>query len=257
MAADGTAGPVGAEGMRQQADARRSGWLLVAAGLAWLLGLWLQLQQAQLWPLSAHLALVAAGALGLLAVAGRAALRRAWWLRPAVLALAVVALAFASTAWRADSRLAQRLDAALEGQDLLVTGVVASLPQAGPAGTRFLFTVESARLRGQPVVLPPRLALGWYTQFHDETWLDDPRPELRAGQRWRLPLRLKRPHGGLNPHGFDVELLWFEQGVGATGWRPTCWPMVWATRSTACARRCATPCSARWPTPAAPGCWPH
>ncbi len=218
MAADGAAGTEGAEGIRQQRNARRSGWLLVAAGLAWLLGLWLQLQQAQLWPLSAQLGLAAAGALGLVVAARCAALRHAWWLRPAVLALAVGALAFASTAWRADSRLAQRLDAALEGQDLLVTGVVASLPQAGPAGTRFLFTVESAQWRGGPVVLPPRLALGWYTQFHDETWLDDPRTELRAGQRWRMPLRLKRPHGGLNPHGFDVELLWFEQGVGATGY---------------------------------------
>lgn len=96
--------------------------------------------------------------------------------------------------------------------------MVSSLPQTGPAGTRFHFDVESATRRGQPVALPPRLSLGWYTQYRDETWLDDPRDELRAGQRWRLPLRLKRPHGSFNPHGFDVELLWFEQGVGAVGY---------------------------------------
>jgi competence protein ComEC len=203
----------GRDGPRQAAQLRDTGWWLVGAGLAWLLGLWLQMQQAGLWPLVADQALVGAAMTGLAAAAR--------WPGPRcglVALLAVAALAVGSTGWRADVRLAQRLDTTLEGQDLLVTGVVASLPQVGPAGTRFLFTVESAALRGQAVVLPPQLALGWYTRFQDETWLDDPRTELRAGQRWRLPLRLKRPHGSLNPEGFDVELLWFEQGVGATGY---------------------------------------
>lgn len=196
-----------------QALVRRSGWRWAALGLGWLLGLALQLQQAALWPLPAVLAVSMAAVLALLAALRLPGLRRSWWLVPAV-----ALLAFGSTAWRADARLAQRLAADLEGQDLLVTGVVVSLPQTGPAGTRFLFDVESAQRRGQPVNLPPRLALGWYTQYQDEAWLDDPATTLRAGQRWRMPLRLKRPHGGLNPDGFDVELLWFEQGVGATGY---------------------------------------
>lgn len=188
---------------------RGTGWLAVASGLGWLLGLALQMHQPALWPLMVYQALVVASLLG-----GLAAMRWRAWLWPVVLAL----LALGSTGWRADLRLAERLPSALEGQDLLVTGVVASLPQTGAAGTRFRFDVESATRRGQPVQLPPRLSLGWYTQFNDEAWLDDPAGSLRAGQRWRLPLRLKRPQGGLNPHGFDVELLWFEQGVGATGY---------------------------------------
>ncbi len=191
------------------AGLRGTGWLAMAAGLGWLLGLALQLQQSVLWPLVAYQALAAAGALLVWA-----AVRWRAWLWP----LALAALACGCTGWRADLRLADRLPTALEGQDLLVTGVVASLPQTGPAGTRFQFSVESASRRGEPVQLPGRLSLGWYTQFNDEAWLDDPASSLRAGQRWRLPLRLKRPHGGLNPHGFDVELLWFEQGVGATGY---------------------------------------
>ena len=194
---------------RRRLGVRAAGWLAVASGLGWLLGLALQTQQAVLWPASAHAGLMAAAL-----VAGLAAWRLQPWLWP----LALLLLALGSTGWRADARLAQRLPHALEGQDLLVTGVVSSLPQTGPAGTRFLFDVETATRRGQPVTLPPRLSLGWYSQYNDEAWLDDPRNDLRAGQRWRLPLRLKRPHGGLNPHGFDVELLWFEQGVGATGY---------------------------------------
>ena len=39
-----------------------------------------------------------------------------------------------------------------------------------------------------------------------------------AGQRWTLNVRLRRPHGNLNPHGFDYELQLFEQGVRATGY---------------------------------------
>jgi hypothetical protein len=40
---------------------------------------------------------------------------------------------------------------------------------------------------------------------------------LRAGQRWRFTLRLRQPHGSMNPHGFDYEMQLFEQGVRATG----------------------------------------
>ncbi len=210
------AAPPGAPGWAPatwRAGRGHAGWRLASAALAWLLGLALQLQQPALWPLAFYVSgsLVAAGLL--LAALGLPPLRHG-----ALLALVVAALAFCSTGWRADVRLAQRLDAALEGQNLLVTGVVASLPQRGAAGTRFDFEVEQASLRGQPVRLPPRLALGWYRQFGDEAELDDPRSDLRAGQRWRLPLRLKQPHGTLNPQGFDVELMWFEQDLGATGY---------------------------------------
>ena len=40
----------------------------------------------------------------------------------------------------------------------------------------------------------------------------------RAGERWRLVVRLKRPHGNVNPHGFDVEAWLLENGLRATGY---------------------------------------
>ena len=188
------------------------GWRMAFCALAWLLGLGLQMQQPALWPVAVYAALAVLAVALLLAAAG--------WRVGALplLMAAAVAVAIASTGLRADARLAQRLPAALEGQDLLVTGVVASLPQLGASGLRFRFEVEQATWRGQPVRLPPLLALGWYNNFNDEALLDDARAGLRAGQRWRLPLRLKQPHGALNPGGFDVELMWFEQGLGATGY---------------------------------------
>ncbi len=43
-------------------------------------------------------------------------------------------------------------------------------------------------------------------------------PERAAGERWRLDVRLKRPHGTVNPHGFDVEAWLLENGLRATGY---------------------------------------
>ncbi|MBL0147584.1 MAG: DNA internalization-related competence protein ComEC/Rec2 [Ideonella sp.] len=210
------------------------GWRLALTGLAWLAGIGWQLQQAQVWPVRLDGGLLAA-ALALVAVAcGLAGWRRA---RESALAggaiwIAVVAaaglLGAATTDLRAHGRLADALDPALEGQDLLLTGVVASLPHAGPSGTRFNFEVESARRLGRASTeatsieaapkLPATVSLGWYLNDHDEALLANPRTELRAGERWRLPVRLKRPHGSMNPEGFDVELWWWEQGVRANGY---------------------------------------
>ncbi len=67
-------------------------------------------------------------------------------------------------------------------------------------------------------MLPQRIALGWYNGFHEDAALSAPQRELRAGQRWRFAVRLRRPHGNLNPHGFDYELQLFEQGIRATGY---------------------------------------
>ena len=41
---------------------------------------------------------------------------------------------------------------------------------------------------------------------------------VRAGERWRLVVRLKRPHGSLNPGGFDYEAWLLENGMRATGY---------------------------------------
>ena len=180
--------------------------------LAWLAGVAVQLQQARLWS-AQWLAVLALAALALL-LFGLLRARRA---RIVSVALACALLAFSSTSWRAHVQLDAALSAPLEGQDLVVTGVVAALPQLGVTGTRFLFDVESAALRGQTVSVPALISLGWYSGFDGDALLAAPPQELRAGQRWRLTVRLRQNHGSLNPHGFDLELWLFEQGIGAGG----------------------------------------
>jgi len=186
------------------------GWRLAALPISWLAGVALQLQERSLLATAGYVAIAAGAALA--AIASPWLGRR---LRSAVASAAALALGFAISGWHASAVLADALPPDLEGKDIVVTGVVASLPQQGPSGLRFRFAVDPD---GAPVGVPPSLALGWYAGFHEDAALAQPRQALRAGQRWRFTVRLRQPHGTINPHGFDVELAWLEQGVRATGY---------------------------------------
>ena len=69
---------------------------------------------------------------------------------------------------------------------------------------------------GAPVV-PSRVWLSWSPNQRDDRAVAAAPAPLHAGQRWRLPVRLRRPHGAMNPDGFDAELWLFDQGLRATG----------------------------------------
>lgn len=216
-----------------------TGWQWAAATLAWLVGVALQMQQARLVSDPRWLAFACAGAALLagwgwrrcsratLASVGAAA--RTWSLGWAALILCtgLAGLGWATTEWRAHLRLAEALSVALEGQDLRVVGVVDAMPRVGSIGTRFRFRVEQAHWRGRPAPVPTRLLLSWYAPppgslgMHSAGANGRPAESTHAvlaGQRWSLTVRLKRPHGMLNPGGFDGELWLWEQGVRATGY---------------------------------------
>src|SRR5678815_5742083 len=197
--------------MRAPATASR----LAMPMLAWLAGVAVQLQERSLQPSSLYLA--AAGA-GLVALLAGFATRCRGFVAALVASTGALLAGFGAAGGQAALRLDESLVAALEGRDLVVTGVVASLPQAGPNGLRFRFALDAESRRNEAGELPPRIALGWYSGFHEDAALSQPQRELKAGQRWRFALRLRRPHGNLNPHGFDYELQLFEQGVRATGY---------------------------------------
>ncbi|MEJ6005149.1 DNA internalization-related competence protein ComEC/Rec2 [Paucibacter sp. AS339] len=203
----------------QSAGQSAGQWLLAAC--AWLLGLALlqrcaSLPAANEWAGLLILLLASQGLWGWTRRRGRPGL--------ALLAagLAAALLAFVQAAWRAELRLAEHLPEAWEGRDLRIGGRIASLPSqvqgiSGLPGWRFEFEVQSALdpsagplpadVRAQ---LPSRLALSWYGDGASP-------PPLRAGEDWQCSVRLKRPHGLMNPHGFDAEFWLFEQGLRATG----------------------------------------
>jgi competence protein ComEC len=109
--------------------------------------------------------------------------------------------------------LAPQLAAADEGRDLTVVGIVDSLPSRFDQGQRFNLLVERTETQGTTV--PPRIALSWYADRRGESRMPD---KLMPGERWRLTVRLQRPHGNANPGGFDYEAWLLEQGVRATGY---------------------------------------
>ena len=183
-----------------------SWWLL-----AWVGGVALQLQQSALWPGWGY---AVAGALAsLLLRAGH------------VLAVCTGLLvgAFAITGGHALLRSAA-ISPALEGRDLDVVGTVQAMPQRQESGWRFRFRIEQARLagstQGATEPLPSEVFLGWYAaSMRDDAQASQALPEMvQAGERWRLRVRLKAPHGQRNPRGFDHELWLWEQGIRATGY---------------------------------------
>ena len=120
--------------------------------------------------------------------------------------LVAMLLGYDYAAWIAQQRLSDELSFADEGRDVQVTGIVAGLPSQIERGVRFPFEVEQAE--PSAVHVPRWITLTWYQS-----------PEgVRPAQRWRLTVRLRRPHGTFNPAGFDTELWMLEAGVRATGY---------------------------------------
>lgn len=195
-----------------------------------------QLQQPALWPVGRYAALVALALFLAGSVYGVRVSRRLLGPAPRIASLmllvAAVLLGFGLTGWRASAFDRTALSPALEGRDIAVTGTVLAMPQFNEDAVRFRLGIESARLDGRVVQLPPQIMLGWYSGFigretksaslerSNASALELQRqPQLlRAGERWQMTVRLKAPHGNSNPHGFDYELWLWEQSIQATGY---------------------------------------
>lgn len=78
---------------------------------------------------------------------------------------------------------------------VLATGTVQGIPDSNSHRSRFFFQVDG--LQQGKTWLPGswRLRISWYKQA----------PDVVAGEKWVLPLRLKKVHGYRNPGGFDYE----------------------------------------------------
>jgi competence protein ComEC len=116
----------------------------------------------------------------------------------------------------AQLRLADTLPPIWEGRDVRVMGVVASLPQSQERGERFLFDVEKVETEGASI--PSRISIARYSAGFRDPLSQQVKNEFRPGERWRLTVRLKRPHGTYNPHGFDFEVWALERDIRATGY---------------------------------------
>lgn len=116
--------------------------------------------------------------------------------------LASFLLGFAAMWLAASAVIDDRLDPAIEGDTISVAVRISDFPRAAGATLRF-----NAEPRDR-ADLPARVRLSWY----------DPDSVPGLGETWRLRVRLRRPHGYLNPGSFDYERWLFRQKIGATGY---------------------------------------
>jgi len=127
-------------------------------------------------------------------------------------ALFVVLLGFIWAWQQAHWRLEHKLAIAIEDKTLMAEGYIASIPEPQIDGVRFEFFITQLKQDAQLWPSPGRVRL---------TWMNSPF-SLNVGDKWQLQVRLKQPHGTMNPGGFDYEAWLFEHNIRATGYvRPS------------------------------------
>lgn len=207
--------------------------MILAIAVGWTLGVWWLQLQPQLPFFGAAGVERANAAHGAAADGSSSAVLDAWAVDPLLLAWVGVALilavlarrldgraalalsgmvalqaGFVWAAWLASERIGQILPADWEGKDIVVTGRITDLPVTTERGTRF-FLVADRAWGSQPWLgEATTLALTWYGRA----------PDLRAGDRWQLTVRLKRPHASQNPDLPDMQAWWLAHGVVANGY---------------------------------------
>lgn len=150
---------------------------------------------------------------GCVAVLQLAVLPDSIWLLPAIIILLLslwlrqtllICFTFAVlwTSLHSQLRLTDQLASHLQGQDLQITGVIASVPQREGRRLRFEFKPDQQ-------IPVSKIRLNWYQ-------IPDVVPA--AGERWQLTVRLRQPFGMQNPGAFDYEGWLFREGIAATGY---------------------------------------
>jgi len=100
------------------------------------------------------------------------------------------------------------LPADWQGKDILVSGIIDSVPIQSKRSLRFEFQVNAFQFQRQTINKKVRVRLSWYGKF----------PELKVGDQWQLVARLKRPHGFANLGSFDLEKSLLQHHIRATGY---------------------------------------
>ncbi len=104
-------------------------------------------------------------------------------------------------------RLQQAIPGELHGRDVLVTGVVSSLPESTSRRQRFELKIEQVNTP----------ANAFKAQTVRLNWYDTARP-VRAGQRWQFWLRLKPARNFANPGMFNYTGWLWQKGIRYTGY---------------------------------------
>ncbi len=128
-------------------------------------------------------------------------------------------IGFAWALLRAHWVLDVALPTELQGKDVLATGVIASIPVYDQRKQRFEFDIETLEYKKKTIPFTGKVRLNWYSQRgKKKRKFNSEKVQLKAGQRWQFWLRLKQPHGFMNPGGFDYEGWLYQKKIRATGY---------------------------------------
>lgn len=100
-------------------------------------------------------------------------------------------------------RMTEQLPSQYHNREVKLQGYIASLPQQQDQRLSFDFVVTQPKGG-----FPSKLRLNWY----------HPTISLTAGQAWEFTAKIRKPHGRMNPGGFDIEAWLFANRIGAVGY---------------------------------------
>jgi competence protein ComEC len=103
-------------------------------------------------------------------------------------------------------QISHRLQAEYDNQQLLVSGIIADIPQVRER--RISLLLEDLSIDGYVGSQPKLGRFNWYQT----------KKLPLAGERWQFQVRIRMPTGLLNPAGFDYERWQFVNGIDATGY---------------------------------------
>lgn len=115
------------------------------------------------------------------------------------------ALGFCWTGLYAHYSLRWTLPKNIEKKTIVVSGNIASIPNRRQDRVGFLLKTKKIAGRSVNTIIK----LNWYSKNT---------PMLQLGDEMQLNVRLKRPHGNLNPGGFDYERWLFANHIRAVGY---------------------------------------
>jgi competence protein ComEC len=122
-------------------------------------------------------------------------------------ALAMFLIGMSWAQWHASNYLDRVLPENFAGKDISISGIIADIPATDDSVQRFIVQVEEFIAAGYIASPPERIRLSWYYG-----------KPVRAGELWQFDVRLKPPHGFMNPGGFDYEAWLYHNGIHATGY---------------------------------------
>lgn len=154
---------------------------------------------------------------GLILIFSLPFLSRQFYTSRIIILLILVFMGFLWALLRAHWVLDVVLPTELQGKDVLVTGVIASIPLEDKRKRRFEFDIESLEHKKEKLPFAAKVRISWYSTRGNKNFYKN-KAKLKAGQRWQFWLRLKQPHGFMNPGGFDYEGWLYQKKIRATGY---------------------------------------